>query len=185
MWYQNKIFKQAVKREESQQLPYYISSVLLIQFIIELHFSSLSRSLWMGIPIGCIKHFSQFCIIWKFVEAALCPISQIINEGFEQYWTDYQLLQLAGIMKLLYIIHVSLQRWKALIHSVRCPPPPTVHYGSKKRLLTEQSTDCLETTWSFVFSWAPKSWMDMILADLWSWHSGQLSDFSSGPSQNG
>lgn len=156
------------------------SSDLLIQFIIELHFSSLSRFLWMGTLIGCIKHFSQFCIIWKFVEAALCPI----NEDFEQYWTYYQLLQLAGIMKLLYII-----RQPAMMNSsdsLRYPPLPTVHYRSQKRLLTEHSTDCLETIWSFVFSWAPKSWMDMILADLWSWHWTTFRLlFPSGPSQNG
>ena len=38
-------------------------------------------------PIWYISHSSQFRIISKLAEGALCPIIRIINEGVEENWT--------------------------------------------------------------------------------------------------
>jgi len=50
------------------------------------HSSSLSRHLWRAAqPSGkSIKHFSQFGVICKLAEGALCPIIQLINEDVKQ-----------------------------------------------------------------------------------------------------
>jgi len=38
-----------------------------------------------GPPIWCISHSSPYCVIWKCVQVALCPIIQVINEDVQQY----------------------------------------------------------------------------------------------------
>ena len=45
-----------------------------------------STSVW------CVIHSSQFCIICKHTESALCPTMEVINEDLIQYWLQYKLM---------------------------------------------------------------------------------------------
>ena len=40
-------------------------------------------------PTWCISHSSQFSIICKLAEGALCPIIQITDKDVKTYWPSY------------------------------------------------------------------------------------------------